>query len=325
MSHSGPVASMDVSDDLRIMTVHAHPDDEASKGAATIARYHQAGVRSILVCCTGGEEGEIQNPDLDLAHIVDRLPYIRAAELELSRRIIGYDELLMLGYRDSGMPDSEANDHAESFHSADLDAAVGRLVEAIRRFRPQVIVTYPDDQQGYRHPDHIRVNEISEPAFDRAGDPAWYPEAGAPWEPLKLYYTVWSRVRIEALHEAYLAQGIESPYNEGWFTRPSQDDRISTKIDIAAYYGIRSAALRAHATQVDPRERFWFGLPDAVAAAAYPWDDYILARARVATPEQEYDLFAGIAEVLPSPEFEPTHFVPKPHPDPAETAAAAAP
>ncbi len=283
----------------RLLSVHAHPDDEASKGASTVAKYHQAGVRSLLVCCTGGEEGDIQNPDVDLAHIADRLPAIRRAELELSRTIIGYDELEMLGYRDSGMPESPANDHPDSFHRADLDEAVGRLVTILRRFRPHVIITYPDDQQGYRHPDHVRVNEISVPAFDRSGDPAWRPELGAPWTPFKLYYTVWSRLRVQALHDAYLDLGIESPYNDAWFTRPSNDDGITTRIDIADWYGIRSAALRAHATQVDPRNKFWFGLPDDVAVKAHPYDDYMLARSRVDAESVEDDLFAGIA--LPDP------------------------
>jgi mycothiol S-conjugate amidase len=161
-----------------------------------------------------------------------------------------------------------------------------------------VIVTYSDDQQGYQHPDHIRVNEISVPAYDLAADPSAFPELGEPWQPSKMYYTTWSRRRVEAMHNAFLEIGAESPYDDRWFSRPSDDDRITTRVDISAFYEVRSNALLAHATQVDPTSPFWFGLPNDVAAAAYPWDDYVLAHSRVPTDVPEHDLFVGVAELL---------------------------
>src|SRR5579872_5793566 len=130
---------------LCLMTVHAHPDDEASKGPATVARYHDEGVHTVLVCCTGGEEGDILNPAMDRPEVRENLSEIRRQELEESTRIIGYDEVVMLGYRDSGMPDSEANADPRCFAKAPLEEAVGRLVAVIRRVRPQVMVTYADD------------------------------------------------------------------------------------------------------------------------------------------------------------------------------------
>src|SRR5690606_19302171 len=174
------------------------------------------------------------------------------------------------------------------------DEAIGRLVALIRRQRPHVIVTYSDDQQGYQHPDHIRVNEISVPAFELAADPKAYPDLGAPWRPQKLYYTTWSSRRIQAMHQAFLDLSLESPYDDRWFSRPSDDGRITTRLDVRDYYDVRCEALRAHATQVDPTSPFWFGLPNDVAAAAYPWDDYILARSHVDSEVPEDDLFAGI-------------------------------
>jgi mycothiol S-conjugate amidase len=281
---------------LAILTVHAHPDDESSKGAGTIARYHREGVHTVLVCCTGGEEGDILNPAMDREDVRANLPAVRRAELEAAARIIGYDELVWLGYRDSGMPESEANSRPDSFARADLDEAVGRLVAVIRRVRPQVIVTYADDQRGYPHPDHLRVHEISLPAFDASADPDRYPEAGPPWQPLKLYYTSWSRARIEAMHKKFLELGLESPFGEDWFKRPSQDDRITTRIDTAEAADVRRRALLAHATQVDPKSPFWFGLPPEVADAVYPADDYELARSLVPTEVPEDDLFAGVRE-----------------------------
>jgi mycothiol S-conjugate amidase len=288
-----------VSEPLSIVTVHAHPDDEASKGAPTLAKYGAEGVRTTLVCCTGGEEGDIHNPAMERPEIRAHLTEIRADELARSAQIIGFAEVVMLGYRDSGMPDTEANHHSEAFANADLDETVGRLVAVIRRTRPQVVVTYNDDQRGYLHPDHLRVHEISVLAFDRAGDPEWYPEAGEPWTPLKLYYSMWSRDRMAAVHEALLRLRGSSPYDAAWLDRPSQDHRITTRIDVRHYLWARTQALRAHATQIDPNEPFWFGLTDEELAGAYPYEDWVLAKSLVGFPpsgEREDDLFTGVRE-----------------------------
>jgi mycothiol S-conjugate amidase len=281
-------------DSLCILTVHAHPDDESSKGAGTIARYHAEGIRTVLVCCTGGEEGEILNPAMDRDDVRADLPAVRREELRQAAAIIGYDEVVWLGYRDSGMPDSEANANAASFAQADLDEAVGRLVAIIRRTRPQVVVTYADDQQGYPHPDHLRVHDISLPAFDAAGDASRFPELGPAWQPLKLYYTAWSRARIQAMHDKFVELKLESPFGEDWFKRPSQDDRITTHVDTSGVADVRRRALLAHATQVDPTSPFWFGLPPEIADAVYPVDDYVLARSLVPAELPEDDLFAGV-------------------------------
>jgi mycothiol S-conjugate amidase len=279
---------------LCLLSVHAHPDDEASKGASTVAKYGAEGVRSILVTCTGGEEGDILNPAMDRPEVRDRLHEVRMEELAAATKIIGYDEVILLPYRDSGMPDSEANARPESFANADLDEAVGRLVEVIRRERPQVILTYGDDQDFYPHPDHLMVHDISLPAFHRAGDPDWYPELGEPWTPAKLYYSVFNMTRMKAVHEKMLELGIESPFQGRWAERPSQDHRITTEIDVRDYFDVRLDALLAHATQVDPTSPFWFGLPRDVARDLQPAEDYILAESRVDTALPEDDLFAGL-------------------------------
>jgi mycothiol S-conjugate amidase len=297
-----------MSEPRTIMTVHAHPDDEASKGAPTLAKYHAEGARTILVCCTGGEEGDLQNPTLrepgqpfhDLTPEQERelVVSMRPSELERSAEIIGFDEVIMLGYRDSGMADSEPNEHPECFYQADIDEATGRLVAAIRRTRPEVLITYNDDQAGYPHPDHLRVHDISLLAFDRAGDPSWYPDAGEPFQPLKLYYSTWSRRRLVAMHEGLLEHRGESPFDEKWFERPDTDHRVTTRIDVGEYMWARTQSLLAHATQVDPTAPFWFGLSDAELAVIYPWEDWILARSLVGDipshENVEHDLLQGI-------------------------------
>jgi mycothiol S-conjugate amidase len=298
-----------VTEPFTLLTVHAHPDDEASKGAPTLAKYHADGVRTVLVCCTGGEEGDLQNPGLreegqvfhGLTADEERtlVASMRAAELARSAEVIGFDETIMLGYRDSGMADTPPNDHPDSFHQADIDEAAGRLVAIIRRTRPQVIITYGDDQSMYPHPDHLRVHDVSLLAFDRAGDPSWYPELGEPFTPLKLYYSMWSKARMLSMHEFLIERTGESPFDEKWFDRPSQDHRITTKIDVTDFIWARRGALLAHATQVDPTSAWWFGLTDEEQAELYPWEDWILARSLVGPiPEGdgERDLFAGVPQ-----------------------------
>ena len=287
---------MATDDRLCLMTVHAHPDDESSKGAGTVAKYHAEGVRTVLVCCTGGEEGDILNPAMDKPEVRERLHEVRQEELLRAAAIIGYDEVRLLGYRDSGMPDTPANERPDCFARADADEAVGRLVAEIRRARPQVIVTYSDEQQGYPHPDHLRVHDISVVAFDAAADPDRYPEAGEPWQPLKLYYSLWSRARMVATHEKFLELGLESPFDPKWFERPWQDDRITTQVDVGEFPDVRRDALLAHATQIDPDSPFWFGLPPEVARTIHPYDDYHLARSLVGSTVPEDDLFAGARE-----------------------------
>jgi mycothiol S-conjugate amidase len=299
-----------MADQWTIMTVHAHPDDEASKGAPTLAKYHDQGVKTVLVCCTGGEEGDLQNPLLrepgqpfhGLTPEQERelVVSMRPAELARSAEVIGFDEVIMLGYRDSGMAETEPNEHPDCFHQADLDEATGRLVGHIRRTKPQVIITYSDDQQGYPHPDHLRVHDISLPAFDRAADAEWYPEAGEPWQPLKMYYTTWSRARMVAMHEKFIELGMESPWAERWDAmqkRPDQEHRITARVPIDGFQDARTEGLLAHATQIDPTSAFWFGLPKEVADTVHPFDDYILARSLVDTEESEDDLFAGIDDL----------------------------
>jgi mycothiol S-conjugate amidase len=282
-----------------LLQVHAHPDDEASKGAGTTAKYAAEGIHNVLVCCTGGEAGDILNPAVDTPEARANLHEVRMAELQASVDVLGYASLHMLGYHDSGMPDSETNARPDNFANAPLGEAVGRFVRIIRAERPQVIITYRDEQNFYPHPDHIRVHEISGPAFDAAGDPDAYPDAGDPWQPSKLYYVSWSIARVKALHQAYLDRGEESAYTS-WFERgfdTNRKDEFTALIDVGDYLHKRRASLLAHRTQVDP-EGHWMRLPDEVLREVFPWEEFTLVRSLVdnGVPEGEFedDLFAGL-------------------------------
>ncbi len=286
-----------MNDHLCLLSIHAHPDDEASKGAGTVAKYHAEGVHTVLVCATDGAEGDILNPEMDSPEVRENLVAVRREELARATEIIGYDEVIMLGYRDSGMPDSEANVNAECFAQAVLREAIGRFVAIIRRTRPQVILTYGDDQKFYPHPDHLRVHDISLAAFDASGDPDQFEWAGEPWQPLKMYYSVWSRKRMLETHEKFLELGLESPFKDDWFKdRPNTDDRTTSSVDIYGFQDARRDALLAHRTQVDPTSKFWFGLPPEIAREIHPFEDYILARSISEPRLPEDDLFAGIRQ-----------------------------
>jgi mycothiol S-conjugate amidase len=217
------------------------------------------------------------------------------AELKAATDIIGYRETVMLGYRDSGMPGSEANARADSFARAPLDEAVGRLVAIIRQERPQVIITYPDEQTEYPHPDHLRVHEISLVAFDAAGDPGRFPDAGPPFAPQKLYYSVWPAERFRQIHAKFVELGLKSPFDEKWLARLTREEPFTTSVSIEGFGDVRGNALKAHATQVDPNSPFWFGLPPEVLRDIHPIDQFRLAQSRIGgTDVKEDDLFAGL-------------------------------
>jgi len=280
-----PGSVIGVPERLCLLTVHAHPDDESSKGAGSVALYHAQGVRTVLVCCTGGEEGEVLNPALDTPEVHARLPELRAEELARATAIIGYDEVVMLGYRDSGMAGSASVTNPDCFAMAPLDEAVERVVAIVRRTRPQVMVIYGDEQSGYPHPDHLRVHEVGLEAYRATGDPERYPDSGDAWQPSKLYYTGFSAKRFMEIHQKFEELGLESPFDEEW--RKRWDDippePITTCIDVGEFADIRGDALLAHATQVDPRSPFWFGLPREVMRSIHPFDEYRLAQ--VAGPD----------------------------------------
>jgi mycothiol S-conjugate amidase len=282
---------------FRVMALHAHPDDEASKGAGTVARYRTEGASSTLVCCTGGEAGDILNSEMDTPEARADLTAVRRRELDDSVRIIGYDRLHLLGYRDSGMPGTEANADPTNFANAPLDEAVGRVVALVRAERPHVLIGYGPDRV-YAHPDHVRVHDVGEVVFDRAGDPNWYPQAGPPWQPSKLYWCAgFTRRRIESMHEWFVGRGEESPFAE-WLAQldDDHDAAITTRIDVREWAAVARDALLAHRTQIPP-DSFFLTVPLQEMAELHPWDEYILARSLVGPPpgdDYEDDLFAGL-------------------------------
>ncbi|WBB63483.1 mycothiol conjugate amidase Mca [Streptomyces sp. WMMC500] len=289
-----------MSDDLRLMAVHAHPDDESSKGAATMAKYVSEGVEVLVATCTGGERGSILNPKLQGdAFIEKNMHEVRRKEMAEAREILGVKQA-WLGFVDSGLPEGDPLPPLPDgcFALKEVDEAAEALVRLIREFKPQVITTY-DENGGYPHPDHIMTHKITMAAFEAAGDPARYPDAGEPWQPLKVYYNQgFNRPRTVALHEAMLSRGLESPYGE-WLERWKEFERkereITTYVPCADFFPIRDKALIAHATQIDPDGPF-FKIPMEIQQEVWPTEEYELAKSLVDTSLPEDDLFAGIRD-----------------------------
>ncbi|MFD4181205.1 mycothiol conjugate amidase Mca [Rhodococcus sp. NPDC058514] len=286
---------------LRLMAVHAHPDDESSKGAATMARYAAEGNEVLVVTLTGGERGDILNPAMDVPGVRDRISDVRKEEMAEAARILGVQQL-WLGFVDSGLPEGDPLPPLPEgcFALVPLEESAEALVKVIREFRPHVITTY-DENGGYPHPDHIRCHEVSMAAYEAAGDAERFPAAGEPWEPLKLYYSHgFIRKRLQLFQEEYDRRGEEFPMAE-WLKKWKTEHgdlmaRVTTQIACGDYFPQRDDALRAHATQIDPNGSF-FAVPLDIQQKIWPTEEFELAKTRVSTAIPESDLFAGIDHV----------------------------
>ena len=278
------------------MAVHAHPDDESSKGAATMAKYLAAGQRVHVVSCTGGERGDVLNPRLkDDPRVAQDLVQLRREEMKRAQEIQGFDHT-WLGFVDSGLPEGDPLPPLPlgCFAAEPRDITVEALVRVIRAERPHVVTTY-DENGGYPHPDHVMTHLVTIDAVRAAEDPNAFPDAGEPWTVLKVYYDrTFSRAKLEAFHQAMLDDGRESPY-QAWLDRRSgrPEGRVTTRVECADFFDVRERALLAHATQIDPDGHF-FALSSERQAQVWPTEDWDIALSAVPIAEGEDDLFAGL-------------------------------
>lgn len=283
---------------LRLLAVHAHPDDESSKGAATMAKYVAEGNQVMVVTCTGGERGSILNPRMKHTEISGTMPELRRQEMQRAAQALGIEHR-WLGYVDSGLPEGDPLPPLPQgcFALEDDREVAARLVEIVREFRPHVMITY-DENGDYPHPDHIKTHVVSMLAWEHAGDPEFAPEAGERWTPLKLYYVYgFPMARVEKLSDYLSGSGRENPFQAFVEKRRRRGDnlatRITTHINAADFFEKRNEALRAHATQIDP-DGLFFAVPVDVEKSLWPTEEFELARTRVETSLPETDLFAGI-------------------------------
>jgi N-acetyl-1-D-myo-inositol-2-amino-2-deoxy-alpha-D-glucopyranoside deacetylase len=300
-----------VDDTRRLLLVHAHPDDETIGTGATMAKYAAAGATVTLVTCTLGEEGEILVPELQhlAADRDDKLGQHRIGEIGAAMAALGITDHRFLGgpgrWRDSGMMGVASNDRPESFWQADVDEAVGELVKVIRQVRPQVVISY-DDNGGYGHPDHIQTHRVTVGAFDAAGDPSRFPDAGPAWQPSKLYETALPNSVLQLAYEKLRELGEEAPFgvtSPDELTFGTPDELVTTEIDARDYLDAKLAAMRAYPTQIAVDGQF-FALSNDIGQGAFGIEYFRLVRSptpadgRATAPAsdgRETDLFAGLA------------------------------
>jgi len=264
---------------LTLMAVHAHPDDEASTTGGVLAKYSAEGVRTVLVTCTNGELGDtpVGKPGED-AHDTAHAVELRLAELEESCRVLGITHLELLGYHDSGMMGWESNDAPGSFWSMPVEEAAKPLVELIRTYEPDVVVTY-DDFGFYGHPDHIQAHRITLSALETAGSTA------------KVYFPTFRRSSLPRFRAQLEKAGLELPdIDEDSFGVP--DEAVGATVDCREHAPAKLAALAAHVSQQE--NIFFLKLPMEHFVEGFGTEEFVRYR-----PEQpgvvETDLFAGVS------------------------------
>ena len=278
---------------LSLLAVQPHPDDESIGMGGTLARYSAEGVRTTLVTATRGEVGEILDKELDPEEAAPRLATIREAELRKAMQILGVNEIVFLGYEDSGMAGLPRNREPQTFWQADEEEAIGRLIQVIRRVRPQVVVTQ-NEFGGYAHPDHIKTHRVAIGAFFYAGDTKRFP-GGEAFRPSKLYYNAFPKSVMRQLAEVMQRAGVENRFSTDGEPPPFavSDDRVTTWLDVRPFIDKKLAAMRAHRTQI-PEDSWFMKLVDVVGPQAWATETFERARSSVDAPTPEDDLFAGL-------------------------------
>lgn len=268
---------------LRLMAVFAHPDDESFGNGGTLARYAREGVHLSLVTATLGEEGEISDPSLATR---ENLGEVRERELRAACEILGIQELRLLGYRDG------------SLGAADEREARGKIVGAMRELRPQVVFSFGPDGV-YGHPDHVAISRLATEAYREAGNPSSYPEqlegGLETWSPSKLYYVAVPRGRFQRIMEKAIPLLSSSFWSEmDWGSFGVKEDRITSCLEVEEYAGDRLSATLTHRTQVQPNHPF-FVIPREELLGYFSRECFVLADSRVGRPQgMEDDLFRGL-------------------------------
>jgi LmbE family N-acetylglucosaminyl deacetylase len=268
--------------ELTVMAVHAHPDDEVISTGGILARYAEEGIRTVLVTCTNGEQGDGAGgvKPGESGHDPAVVAQQRLAELRESVEILGIQHVELLGYQDSGMEGWETNHDPAAFWNTPVEEAATRLAALMEQYRPQVVVTY-DENGNYGHPDHIQAHRIAVAATESTGIPD------------KLYYTAIPRERALEMFRRFKEMGMapddfDPPENFG-----TPESEITAFVDVAPYVKRKVRALEAHASQGD--SIFFLRMPEEAQHAALSTETFIRHFNRVpGLPETEDDLFSGL-------------------------------
>jgi N-acetyl-1-D-myo-inositol-2-amino-2-deoxy-alpha-D-glucopyranoside deacetylase len=283
-----------------LLAVHAHPDDESSGTGGLLRLAAAHGHRTVLVTCTNGELGEVNDSSLRLTPQVypehrQRLGLVRQGELARAASILGITHLYLLGYHDSGMLGSETNAEPHAFINVDMEEVAARLVRIIRQHRPDVVVTY-DENGGYGHPDHIMAHRVTVAALEAAADPRRFPDTGCPWHVSKLYYTAWARSDMLRAFKLMHYLGRKTPLRDPHFdptTLGCPDELITTRVDVRPVMRAKWRALFAHRSQMGWHNFFWWFLRLS-GRWLYPYESFRCVRSPQPLHAREDDIFTGL-------------------------------
>ena len=268
-----------MTNELRLMLVLGHPDDESLGNGGVIAKYAAEGVKVHLVTATRGEQGWFGAPEENPGP--EELGRIREAELREAARVLGIEDVSFLDYRDGELAEAPA------------DEVVAKIVGHIRRVRPQVVITF--DQNGaYGHPDHIAITQHTTAAVAAAGDPDFEDAPGrAPHYVSKLYYMAWLREDIE-LYESAFGELVIEVQGERRASVPWEPWTITTRIDARAHWRRAWEAVQRHRTQLPGYQKL-LALPEDAHEQMWGSIGYYRVFSRVNVgPGTETDLFEGL-------------------------------
>ena len=276
-----------------LLACFAHPDDESFGSGGMLTHYAQNSVHVALVCATRGEVGQIADPALATP---ETLPEVREDELRCACQAMGFEDLIFLDYRDSGMAGTAENEDPRAFINIDADEVVSRLVGLIRRIQPQVVITF-DPTGGYGHPDHIAIHHHTVAAFHAAGDADQYPEQGPAWQPSRLFYAVLARSIFTEMRRRMKERGLDTSNFDNFEKETGRselgwpDDQIDFVMDVSETVEAKWAALHCHQTQFGA-ESIFQQLPEGEVKTLMSREHFVLA-----WPEIELkgtDLFEGL-------------------------------
>ncbi|MCA0455932.1 MAG: PIG-L family deacetylase [Chloroflexi bacterium] len=245
----------------RILLSYAHPDDESFGSGGMISRYVAEGADVFYICATNGDVGTVAPEKMEGYNSIAEL---RIAELDCASVKLGFKEVFKFGYRDSGMMYSDTTKDPASLWQAPRDAVARRVVEVIRKVKPQVIVTF-NKFGGYGHPDHIAIQRATTDAFKLAGDPT-YETGQEPYQPQKLYYSAFSTLMFRVNLLRVRMRG-EDPRKLGrnkdfdMLAILENIEPIHTEIDVKNYLEAWDEASACHDSQLGggmPRLPMWF-------------------------------------------------------------------
>jgi LmbE family N-acetylglucosaminyl deacetylase len=275
-----------------LLAVFAHPDDESFGVGGTLAKYAANGTRVVLVCATRGEVGEISDASLATP---ESLAHVREDELRCAANTLGITDLLFLDYRDSGMDGTPENLNPHAFIQAPPHEVVEKLVRVIRELQPQVVITF-DPGGGYGHPDHIAISRYTTQACSQASSSTDFPEAGPPWQPMRLFYNTIPASFFVEMRRKMQALKMDTSQLDGFNPQHNSfdDDQIKARIDVTQFVEAKWNALQCHQTQFGPDNLLRL-LPEVDLRQMISFEYFALANPIPENGSQEMDdLFSGM-------------------------------